>query len=85
MKVPIHIKVDDDLKSNAERLFDDLGINMTAAITMFLKQSLTEQALPFQPRTERYYSASARNEVETNNLESFSSIDDWWESVNNED
>lgn len=85
MKVPIHVKVDDDLKSNAERLFDDLGMNMTDAITMFLKQSLTEQALPFQPRTERSYSNYARNEVETNNLDSFSSIGDWWDSVNNKD
>ena len=33
----INICVDTELKQSAERLFDDLGLSMTSAITMFLK------------------------------------------------
>ena len=47
-KKPIHISVDEDLKADAEQLFDELGLNMTTAITVFLKQSVTKQAIPFK-------------------------------------
>lgn len=33
-KKPIHVNVDETLKEEAEQLFDDLGLNMTSAITM---------------------------------------------------
>ena len=46
-KKPIHVNVDENLKEEAEQLFDDLGLNMTSAITIFLKQSINEQAIPF--------------------------------------
>lgn len=36
-KKPIHVNVDENLKEEAEQLFDDLGLNMTSAITIFLK------------------------------------------------
>ncbi|NSS11066.1 type II toxin-antitoxin system antitoxin, RelB/DinJ family, partial [Enterococcus faecalis] len=31
-KKPIHVNVDENLKEEAEQLFDDLGLNMTSAI-----------------------------------------------------
>ncbi len=31
------------------KLFKSLGLEMTTAITLFLKQSVAEQALPFRP------------------------------------
>lgn len=46
-KKPIHISVEANLKDNAEQLFNDLGLNMTTAITIFLKQSVANQAIPF--------------------------------------
>lgn len=48
-KSPIHIKVDSSLKNEAETLFEDLGMNMTTAITIFLKQSVRDGKLPFVP------------------------------------
>lgn len=43
----ISIRMDDDLKAKAEELFDDLGMNMTTAFTIFVKQAIREQAIPF--------------------------------------
>ena len=45
----ISMRVDPELKQQASDLFNDLGIDLSAAINMFLKQSVAEQALPFQP------------------------------------
>ncbi len=43
----ITIDIDEKLKSQAESLFADLGMDMQTAITIFFKQSVQEQRLPF--------------------------------------
>jgi DNA-damage-inducible protein J len=43
------MRIDPDLKKNAADLFDSMGIDMSAAINMFLTQSVKEKKLPFQP------------------------------------
>jgi len=40
--------MDVDLKKQAEELFTDLGLNMTAAMTMFLRQAVRTQGIPFE-------------------------------------
>ena len=43
----INIRIDDNLKRQAEHVFDDLGLNMTTAITAFLKQVVLCHGIPF--------------------------------------
>lgn len=43
----ITMRMDEDLKAKAEELFNDLGLNMTSAFTIFIKQALREQRIPF--------------------------------------
>lgn len=63
-KKPIHVMVDEGLKTEAEQLFSDLGINMTAAITIFLQQSITEQAVPFKIRRANKETLEAMKDIE---------------------
>lgn len=44
----ISIRMDANLKKRADELFADLGLNMTTAMTMFLRQSVRKQAIPFE-------------------------------------
>ena len=44
----VSIRMDLDLKKQAEALFSDLGLNMTAAMTMFLRQAVRNQGIPFE-------------------------------------
>jgi DNA-damage-inducible protein J len=44
----INVRVDSDLKRSAEALFDDLGLNMSSAITMFLKSAVSHDGIPFE-------------------------------------
>ena len=44
----LNVRIDEDLKRNAERLFSDLGLNMSAAITIFLKSSVDYNGIPFE-------------------------------------
>lgn len=41
------LRIDDDLKSDCDRVFEDLGLNMTSAITLFLKQVVRTRGIPF--------------------------------------
>ena len=46
-KVSTNISLDADLKKASQELFSDLGMDLTTAVTVFLKQSLRVQGLPF--------------------------------------
>jgi len=43
----ITIRMDEKLKEQAESLFADLGLNMTTAFTVFVKQAVREQKILF--------------------------------------
>lgn len=47
----INIRIDDVLKEKAELLFEDLGLNMTTAFNIFIRQSLREGGIPFEITT----------------------------------
>lgn len=81
-KKPIHVSVDENLKHDAEQLFDELGLNMTTAITVFLKQSVTKQALPFKIEKGNSTTLQAIKDVKDGNVYGgFSSIDDLMEDL----
>lgn len=42
------LRIDDKLKMDCDSVFDDLGINMTSAITLFLKQVVRTRGIPFE-------------------------------------
>ena len=42
------IKIDPELKEQAQDLFESLGMNLTTAVNIFLRQSVREQAIPFR-------------------------------------
>ena len=49
----ISIRMDADLKAQADELFNDLGMNLTTAFNIFVRQSLREGGIPFVIKTER--------------------------------
>lgn len=45
--VNVTIRVDENLKKQADSLFDDLGMSLSTAFNIFLRQSVREQQMPF--------------------------------------
>ncbi|WP_367269269.1 type II toxin-antitoxin system RelB/DinJ family antitoxin [uncultured Mobiluncus sp.] len=45
----VNFRTDAQTKQSAEKLFDALGLDMSTALNMFLKQAVREQALPIRP------------------------------------
>ena len=54
----ISLRVDDDVKRNAEKIFDDIGLSMSAAINVFLKKVARERRIPFELSADPFYSES---------------------------
>lgn len=44
----ITIEMDEELKKQAEALFDELGMDMSTAFTIFVKKAVREQRIPFE-------------------------------------
>lgn len=47
--VPTQIRIDAGVKKQANELFDELGMGMSAAVNIFLKQCVLRRGLPFKP------------------------------------
>lgn len=47
------VRMDVDLKKQCESLYGELGINLTTAINVFLRQSLRVGGFPFDVRLEQ--------------------------------
>ena len=51
----ITIRIDDDIKKEAEALFSKLGFSISGAANVFFRQAIREQAIPFQIRVTSKY------------------------------
>ena len=45
--VNVTFRVDEDIKRQADALFSELGMSLSTAFNIFLRQSIREQRLPF--------------------------------------
>lgn len=46
--INVNIRMDEDLKKQAEQLFAEFGMNMTTAFTIFVKAVVRERRIPFE-------------------------------------
>ena len=44
----ISIRMDSNLKAAAEKLYEELGMNLSTAFNIFVRQSLRERGIPFK-------------------------------------
>ena len=56
----IAVRVDDKLKKDATEVFNELGLDMSTAIKLFLKQSILAKSIPFKIALDEY----SKEEVE---------------------
>jgi DNA-damage-inducible protein J len=52
----ITIRIDEELKKQAEALFDEIGMNMTTAFTIFAKTAVRQRRIPFELAADTFYS-----------------------------
>lgn len=52
----ITIRMDENLKKQAEVLFEEMGLNMTTAFTIFTKAVVRQNKIPFEITADPFYS-----------------------------
>ena len=53
----LSVRMDDSLKSDFDKVCNELGLSMTTAITMLAKKMTREKRLPFEVSVDPFYSA----------------------------
>ncbi|WP_203640116.1 type II toxin-antitoxin system RelB/DinJ family antitoxin [Levilactobacillus wangkuiensis] len=84
----LNIRIDADLKEEAQDVYQKLGLDMSTAITLFLKQSIVDKGLPFRPNfenTESYTPEEAWKIVKSKDLKEYTNLDDLWKDLDNAD
>ena len=77
----LSIRIDDELKEQAREVYEELGMDLSTSVIVFLKQSVRERKIPFQPGNESREDIIARYEAENK----ASSIDEMMEKLHADD
>lgn len=58
LNTTINVKTDQELKKQSEKIFQEMGLNMSTAINIFLKTVVRRKEIPFKiSLREDYYSS----------------------------
>ncbi len=83
------VRMDRDVKKQAQLLFSELGMDMTTAVNVFLKQAIRANGFPFDIRLDRSNDTTLqvmRDASKGMNLRGpFDSVDALMEDLNAED
>ena len=84
MSSTITVRVEDKLKKEASDVFKEVGMDMSTAITIYLKQVVRTNGIPFPVTAEKPndLTLKAIEEAEKGKMASFSSIDALMEDLN---
>ena len=83
-KTSMSIRLDSEVKEQAQQVFNSLGIDMTTAINIFLRQAIQYQGLPFDVRLDesrKLVEVLADLDQNRNMSQSFVSVSDLMEDL----
>ena len=83
-KTSMSIRLDSEVKEQAQQVFNSLGMDMTTAINIFLRQAIQYQGLPFDVRLDesrKLVEVLADSEQNRNMSQSFGSVSDLMEDL----
>lgn len=84
----LSIRVDEEVKKQASDLFADLGLDMSTAVNMFLRQAILRDGLPFEvlrevPNAETLAAIEEVQEMKKHpeNYKSYTDIDEMFKEL----
>jgi DNA-damage-inducible protein J len=54
----IHVRIDHDTKIQAQQILNEMGMDISTAINIFIKQVVRNHGFPFLPTADPFYSES---------------------------
>lgn len=84
----LNVRVDEKLKKEASELFADLGLDMSTAVNMFLRQAVIKDGLPFDvvrevPNAETLAAMAEVEEMKKHpeNYKAYSDVDEMFKDL----
>ena len=82
----INIRVNDEVKKEAETIFKSLGLNMSVTMNLFLKKCINEKGIPFDlklPNNETIEALEETNKILNGDIErkSYKNADELFEDL----
>jgi DNA-damage-inducible protein J len=78
----IRSRIDPETKALADKIFDHMGLTMSQAIRLFLRQTISEQGLPFQVRVPNEVTLKTFKDTDANrNLVYCENADDMFKKL----
>lgn len=82
----INVRIDDKLKKQAAELFDNLGMDTSTAIKIFLRQAVNSNGIPFVIERPNATTLAAMREIEEmeknpDNYKGYTDIDEMFEDL----
>ena len=59
-KVSVTFKTEEDIKEQFDKTCEELGITMTAALNLFMKQVIIQERIPFEPTKRKFVKTDIR-------------------------
>ena len=63
MDTTIQVRLDSKTKRRAQKVFKEMGIDLSSGVKLFLNEVLRTQALPFTPRTKNGFTSEQEAEM----------------------
>jgi len=85
----LSIRMDKEVKEQADQLFSELGMNMTTAMNIFVRQSVRQGKIPFeislnQPNAETIAAMEEAERIARDpNTKRFSNVDELFQELEN--
>jgi len=54
----IHVRIDDDIKKQAQQILRDMGLDVSTAVNMFIKQVVINRGFPYLPSADPFFNES---------------------------
>lgn len=85
----LNIRIEPEFKKEVETTLDDLGMNVTEAVTIFLKQVVMTESIPFvikKPKLNKETIKAMEEAKKGVNLsKGYTDLDEMWEDLEKED
>ena len=79
----IQARIDPRIKEEARSVLDELGISMSEAIVVYLKQIILQRGIPFELKLPNKATSQAVQELESGKGVTFGSVDELLEDLEN--
>lgn len=81
----INVRVEEELKEESSKILNELGMDITGAIKIFLKQVVLQEGIPFDVTLKKPEIIQALEDIENGKVKQFDNINSLMKELNNED